>query len=150
MKEIVVHCSSSGDFPLHALPTIQGITRMHKSFDYKAYDHIGIVHTNNVDIGVIGINSTEDLLEVYIYQSPNVCRMSILSLIDSSIYFVQSLATPEQQVVFKDVNYAHTFKLQQIISDIIANENDYSTTGAKILSVDMSQISLKTIVLEKI
>jgi len=150
MKDITVFYSSSGDFPVHSVSTVQNIGRIYKSFDYKSFDHIGIVHTNNVDIGVIGINIVNDVLEVRLFQSPNVCRMSILSLIDSSIYFVQSLAKSEHQIVFKDVSYAHTFKLQQIIRDIVANENDYSTTGDKILSVDMSLISLKNIILEKI
>lgn len=150
MKEITVYYSSSGELPIHSLSTVQNMCRVHKSFDYKSFDYIGIVHTNNIDIGIIGINIVENKLEVRVFQSPNVCRMSILSLIDSSIYFVQSLVRPEQEVVFKDVSYAHTFKLQQIISDIMTNDNDYSTTGEKVLAVDMSQISLKTIILEKI
>lgn len=150
MKDITVFYSTSGDFPAHSIRTLQALARSNKDLDYMSYDYIGIVHTNNVDIGLIGINITEGEVVVSTFQSPNVCRMSILSLIDASIYFVQSLVKPEVIVTFKNVHYAHTFKLQQIISDIKANDDDYSTTGEKLLSVDMSQISLKNIILEKI
>lgn len=151
MKDITVYYSEAGNIPPQSVRTIQALCRTNKDFDYASYNAIAIVHTNNVDIGLVGINITEAReMTVNIFQTPNVCRMSILSLIDASIYFAQSLAQPEDVVIFKNVHYAHTFKLKQIISDIIANEDDYYTSGVKLLSVDMSQISLKNILLEKI
>ena len=126
------------------------VAKLNKSIDYLSYDYIGLVNTNNVDIGFIGINIINNTLEVNILQSPNVCRMSILSLIDSSIYFIQNIVTETQNVKFTNVNYAHTFKLKQIIKDIIEEDSNYITTGEKILEIDMSKIALKNIILEKI
>ena len=150
MQEITVFYSTTGQFPPQSLSTVRNISRVYRDFDYSSFTHLAIVHTNNVDIGLIGINVTELECTVQIFQAPNVCRMSILSLIDSSIYYLQSLVQPQHNVIFKDVHYAHTFKLKQIVSDISSLDNDLLTNGEKILSVNMSQISLKNIVLEKI
>lgn len=150
MRDITIYYSTEKEFPPQSLATIKEVAKLNKSIDYLSYDYIGLVNTNNVDIGFIGINIINNTLEVNILQSPNVCRMSILSLIDSSIYFIQNIVTETQNVKFTNVNYAHTFKLKQIIKDIIEEDSNYITTGEKILEIDMSKIALKNIILEKI
>lgn len=150
MQDITIYVSAASDTAEKPLTTPQSISRYQRSFNYTDYDYSGVVHTNNIDIGSIYIKVNDNIFSVYIHQYPNVCRMSILSLIDSSIYFIQSLVNPTSTVIFKTVSYAHTFKLQQIIGDVEKDGDDYQVTGEHILSIDMSKISLKNITVEKI
>lgn len=126
--------------------------KIFKGFSPDLMNYCGIVTTNNITVGFIGLVVTGEELNIKIYQYPNVCRLSILSLIDSSISFSQLVVSSLNisKVIFRDVSYAHTFKLQQIISDIEIENNNYVTTSEKLLSVDMSKITLKNIILAKI
>lgn len=132
--------------------TVLNALKIFKGFDPDIMNYCGIVTTNNIIIGFIGIKYIQNNLYIKVYQYPNVCRLSILSLIDSSISFSQSVSKEVKcnQIIFQDVSYAHTFKLQQIISDIEIENNNYVTTSEKLLSVDMSKITLKNIILAKI
>lgn len=126
--------------------------KIFKGFNPTSIDYCGLVSSNNILIGYVTLRVSDNQLIIRVYQYPNVCRLSILSLIDSSIVFSQKLGRVFQtsKVVFKDVSYAHTFKLQQIISDIEIENDNYVTTSEKLLSVDMSKITLKNIILAKI
>lgn len=148
-KEIIVTFSETNSFPEHFLKSVTNISRTHY-LDHKAFKYVALVNTNNVDIGLICLFENDGTLEVRLFQAPYVCRMSILSLIDASIYFLQKFVKPGQTVIFKSVHYAHTFKLQQIIQDIKVEGDDYIVDGDKLLSIDMSSISLKKILLENI
>lgn len=132
--------------------TVLNGLKIFKGFDPDVMDYCGIVTTNNIIIGFVSIKLIQNNVYIKVYQYPNVCRLSILSLIDSSIAFSQSIISEIEcnQVIFQDVSYAHTFKLQQIISDIEIENNNYVTTSEKLLSVDMSKITLKNIILAKI
>lgn len=148
-QEVTVSYNTVEKIAPQLVTSLQSIAK--QSFvDYNRFTYVGLVSTNNMNIGLVGLTVQENKVFVYILQSPAVCRLSILSLIDSSIVLLQAIVEDDYEVVFTNVNYAHTFKLQQIIDDIqLIGTDDYSTSGSKVLSIDMSKITLKRIILEK-
>lgn len=148
MQDILVSCFTPENISGQFIPLIQLLEKSNKNFNYKDSTILAVVNTNNIDIGIVSLTINESILFVNIYQTPNVCRMSILSLIDSSVVLSQKYCEQLDTIVFQNVHYAHTFKLKQIISDIVQNENDFITNSEKLLSVNMSDVSLKNIILE--
>lgn len=129
------------------------IYRYNKNFNYSDYDLVGFPFVNNVDIGFIGFKETDNTVEVSIFQAPNICRMSILSLIESSVvmakdYVVSTNTT--KTIVFKNVHYSHTFKFNALFKDIYSRiDDDFTIESNDIKNVDISLITLKEIILEK-
>lgn len=63
-----------------------------KSATFENLETLLVVNYNNMDIGVVCLRSScESVTDVFIYQLPNICRVSIISLIEATIAYLKSL-----------------------------------------------------------
>lgn len=110
----------------------------------SSYDLLAFVNTNNIDIGFIGLTFDNDYITVNTVQTPRICRMSILSLIDASFAILKKHLTPTTKILFENPSYAHVFKIEQLFpqsykdvhGNIVVNSDD-------LIAIDLSLHTLK-------
>lgn len=96
-------------------PNVIKIKTRYKSFVENDITHYIDVSREELAIGVIGITvSLDGSFNVYIGQQANVCRLSILNLVESAMKSVVEYLdiNSNTNVYFKDVLPAAKFKLQ--------------------------------------
>ena len=96
-------------------PNVIKIKARYKAFVENDITHYIDVSREELAIGVIGITVSPDgSLNVYIGQQANVCRLSILNLVESAMKVVSDYSNENTtvDVYFKDILPAAKFKLQ--------------------------------------
>ena len=114
-------------------------------------DVISIVNKSNTNIGVVTFKFDTELriVTVRILQSPRVCRLSILALIESSVVLLQDIIFNIDTVVYENVSYAHRFKFNSLFD---LNEDDFQEHKIileynQIKVLDRNKISNREIIL---
>lgn len=124
------------------------ISKHNKDFIYQNFQYIAIVNNNNIDVGVVGINVKDKETEIKIYQAPNVCRLSIISIMESSIVVLQKLNLPPSSVVnYKSISPVYAFKLKYIFNIYEEKEDNLLVNYDIITFIDINKITAKKIII---
>ena len=131
------------------LPLFKLIVNSNKYFDVNTLNYIAVVNNGNIDVGVIGIKIvSEDIMEVQLYQAPKVCRLSILSIIESTIPFIQTLALTIKDVHYINMPIAYSFKLTSMFNNSFSKEEDKVIIPSKsILNLNIASVTSKKIII---
>ena len=126
---------------------LNNISSKNKLFNYSILDEYYVVNYNNIDIGVIGIKKISDnLVSISLYQTPKICRLSIITLIESSLYYAKNNVTTQIYCFENCYNY-YNFIFQYKVK-IYKEENNHIYIDKEILdSVKQEQITNKIIII---
>lgn len=123
----------------------KSLQNYNKTFDVENSDIIAIVSKATLTLGVVCLKVLEDHVEINIVQSPKVCRMSILALIESAVYLIKHLSY-NKNVVFTNVFYAHVFKLKSLFN----LKDDYGTDTSATINIQIKNESIVNLEYEDI
>lgn len=112
-REVIVTVLDQNNFNLHT-SFFNLIQKHNKYFELDNYFKVAIVSTNHITVGLIGLSITDNDMNVHIFQAPRVCRLSILSLIESTVPFIQSLDLSIDTVKYHNINSAYLFRLNSL------------------------------------
>ena len=95
------------------------ISLYNKNLEITNNKEVHIVNNSTVDIGVILLETTDDILNVEVFQTPRVCRLSIISLIECAVLLAKNkINTGITSVNFKLNNaISFRFKFKLIFKD---------------------------------
>ena len=126
---------------------LNNISSKNKLFNYSILDECYVVNYNNIDIGVIGIkNVSDNLVSISLYQTPKICRLSIITLIESSLYYAKNNVTTKTYC-FENCYTYYNFIFQYKIK-IYKEENNNIYIDKEILdNVKQEQITNKIIII---
>lgn len=108
--------------------SVKKIELRYKSFIQNDISNYINVYSSELNIGVIGLNKSPDnSINVYIGQHANICRLSILNLIEASMHSIIYLhdeldLLSDTKIYFKDILHHTKFKLQIIPNVIFDND----------------------------
>lgn len=127
---------------------IDSIKKRNKFFSILENTQVYIINNGQVDIGVILIQDFDRFLDVQIYQAPHVCRLSIISLIETSVVLLKKLDTSKK----KHVNFvllnaqAYAFKFNIIFNETLEIVNDVLYVPIELFnSIEVDKITFRKI-----
>lgn len=126
---------------------LTNISSKNKFFNYSLLDECHVVNYNNMDIGIIGIKKlTDNCVSISLYQAPRICRLSIVTLIESSLYYSKYNLNFETYCFENCYNY-YNFIFQYKIKEY-KEVNNHIYIDNKILdSVKQEQITNKILII---
>lgn len=93
------------------------IAKQNKYFKLTEKEKIYIVNNGTIDMGVILTEVFNDVFNISIFQAPNVCRLSIIALIESALIIAKQ-NNSASLIVFKLPNASsYSFKFKMILKE---------------------------------
>ncbi len=131
---------------------LNSIYKYNKYFNLETADSIFIINNGSIDIGVLLVKYSEENLPIIsLHQAPNVCKLSIISLIESAILLSKKYYNKDKSIIFNMKNassYLFKFKLifnkYELIEDnlIVDIEEVNNTPDDKITFRNISFLDL--------
>jgi len=145
MSNISVLKIKENNYSLYA-SLFSSIRSKNKYFDITSNTIVHVINNGTIDIGVILLNEIDNSLEISIYQSPNVCRISIISLIEvASILGIDEIKN-NLTVKFKLINsHAYVFKFKLIFKEYTENIDLIEIDQNVMKNISKEQITFREI-----
>lgn len=121
------------------------IEKYNKYFKIPEGSDVYVINNKHKISGVIIINQSEDVLNVSIYQPPGVCRISILMLIEASVWLSKFKYNDYSIVTYNTYLEAYKFKYRSILKDYEENELSISTNHTVINGLSLIDITKRNI-----
>lgn len=138
----------NGDNLKKYLPLFNLISRVNKNFNSSRFTTIAIVNNNSIDVGLIGITYKDKEVFVELFQAPKVCRLSIISIIESSLALIKTFDQDISNVIYSDLSMVYSFKITSIFKEVIPDETGALVVPYKLVSdLDLSNITSKNIII---
>lgn len=122
------------------------ILSKNKFFDITSSTTVYVCNNGQIDIGVILLKEIDNSLEINIYQSPNVCRMSIISLIEIACLLGKDEIKENIKVRFKLINsHAYLFKFKIIFKEYTEDTDIIEVDSNVIKNISKEEITFREI-----
>lgn len=121
------------------------IEKFNKYFIIPEGSDIYVVNNKHKISGVIIINQSEDVLNVSIYQPPGVCRISVLILIEASIWLSKFKYNDYSIVIYNTYLEAYKFKYRSILKDYKEDELSISVNHTVLNELLLTDITKRNI-----
>lgn len=152
--EITYFVAGVDKIPATNLSFLNSLQYQVKNFNYLDYTILGIIQKGHLEIGVISFKHIAEKVFINITQSPKICRLSIISLIESAVYLLKFLELDCSEIIFNNVFYAHYFKLKSIFNlhdeklDTQSSSTIYISSDL-LKNIDIDKISNRDIIIRK-
>lgn len=125
---------------------LKSIYNINKLFNYTNKD-LYIINNGHIDIGVILVNNQEDKTIIELYQAPRVCRLSVISLIESSVLISKKIISKSIVCfnLFNLNNYLFKFKVIFKNGQISENEESIEVSSLLIEQLKVEDITFRDI-----
>lgn len=145
MNNISVLKLEENNYKLY-ISLFSSIRSKNKYFDITSNTSVYVINNGTIDIGVILLNEINNSLEVSIYQSPNVCRLSIISLIEIASILGIDKINDNLSVNFKLINsHAYTFKFKLIFNEYTEDVDSIKVDRSIIKNISKEKITFREI-----
>lgn len=102
----------------------QSLKKYNKYFEIKDKHTVYLINNGHLDLGAILVDETYGYLNISIFQAPKVCKLSIISLIESSVIIAKRTIHNSCNINFKLVNAtSYNFKFKLLFNDFIELED---------------------------
>lgn len=126
---------------------LNNISSKNKFFNYSLLDECHVVNYNNIDIGIIGIKKLSDVcVSISLYQAPKICRLSIVTLIESSLYYSKNNLS-FNTYCFENCYTYYNFIFQYKIINYKEVNNHIYIDNEVLASVKQEQITNKILII---
>lgn len=102
----------------------QSIYKYNKYFNVTEDKTIFIVNNGHIDLGIVLVKEENLEFNIEVFQAPKVCKLSILSLIESSVLIAKKEIDKALTINFKLNNASsYNFKFKMIFNEFTVLEN---------------------------
>lgn len=125
---------------------ISSIKRNNKYFAIPENSDVYIVNNKHTVAGIAIISLIDSILNVEIYQPPGICRISVLMLIEASVFLSKQEYLDYDVVMYKSQLDAYKFKYKSILANYKEEELIISSTYENIKSLSIEDITKRNII----
>lgn len=121
------------------------IEKFNKYFTIPEGSDVYVVNNKHKISGVIVINHSNDILNVSIYQPPGVCRISILMLIEASVWLSKFKYSNYSLVTYNTYLEAYKFKYRSILKEYEEDELSITVNDTVVKELSLTDITKRSI-----
>lgn len=127
---------------------LDAIQSSNKYFKLEETDKLYIINNNHIISGIIVLDTKADTLYVSVYQSPRVCRLSIISLLEASVIIANKEVSIQKQVCFVNTQESYNFKYRSLFKTYNEDDTLFRVESSLVKNITIPAITKKQLKLD--